>query len=71
MPPMPTDLDIYRSAKLLIDRHGQDALIEAADWKKRICASIRPGSSRRWPSPDSVAQLMFCQLPSGWRQARP
>ncbi len=27
---MPTDLDIYRSAQLLIDQHGQDALIEAA-----------------------------------------
>ena len=30
MPPMPSDLDIFRSAKLLIDQHGQDALIEAA-----------------------------------------
>ncbi len=30
MPPMPTDLDIYRSAELLIDQHGQDALLEAA-----------------------------------------
>ena len=29
MPPMPTDFDIYRGAKLLIDQHGQDALIEA------------------------------------------
>ncbi len=46
MPPMPTDLDIYRSAKLLIDRHGQDALIEAADWKKRICASDRANPVR-------------------------
>ena len=27
---MTTDLDIYRSAKLLVDQHGQDALIEAA-----------------------------------------
>ena len=24
------DVDIYRSAKLLIEQHGQDALIEAA-----------------------------------------
>ncbi len=24
------DLDIYRSAKTLIDRHGQDAPVEAA-----------------------------------------
>ena len=27
---MPSDLDIYRSAKLLIDRHGEDAPISAA-----------------------------------------
>ncbi len=30
MPPMTTDLDIYRSAKLLINQHGQDAAHEAA-----------------------------------------
>ena len=30
MPLMPTDLDIYRSAKLLVEQHGADALIEAA-----------------------------------------
>ena len=27
---MTNDKDIYRSAKLLIDRHGDDAVIEAA-----------------------------------------
>ena len=27
---MTSDLEIYRSAKLLIDRHGNDAVIEAA-----------------------------------------
>jgi len=27
---MTSDLDIYRSAKLLIDRHGDDAVIHAA-----------------------------------------
>ena len=27
---MPTDRDIYRSAKLLIDRHGDEAPIHAA-----------------------------------------
>ena len=27
---MKTDLDIFRSAKLLIDQHGADAIIEAA-----------------------------------------
>ncbi len=30
MPPMTTDLDIYRSAKLLVEQHGANALIEAA-----------------------------------------
>ena len=30
MPPMPTDLDIYRSAQLLVEQHGADSLIEAA-----------------------------------------
>ncbi len=29
-PIMPDDLDIYRSAKLLIDQHGEDAPIFAA-----------------------------------------
>ena len=28
--PLTDDKDIYRSAKLLIDRHGEDAVIEAA-----------------------------------------
>ena len=27
---MTSDLEIYRSAKLLIDKHGDDAVIEAA-----------------------------------------
>ena len=27
---MTSDIDIYRTAKLLIDRHGDDAVIEAA-----------------------------------------
>ena len=30
MPAMPTDLDIYRSAKILVEQHGADALIQAA-----------------------------------------
>ncbi len=27
---MPSNLDIYRSAKLLVDQHGEDASLEAA-----------------------------------------
>ena len=30
MPPMITDLDIYQSAKILVEQHGAGALIEAA-----------------------------------------
>ena len=30
MLPMPTDIDIYRSAQILVDQHGQDAVHEAA-----------------------------------------
>ncbi len=30
MPPMLSDLDIYRSAQLLVEQHGADPLIEAA-----------------------------------------
>ena len=28
--PITSEIEIYRSAKLLIDRHGEDAVIEAA-----------------------------------------
>ena len=49
---MPSDLDIYRSAKLLIDQHGEaaarhaamraDALLEAGDIEgRRVWLSIR------------------------------
>ena len=30
MTPMPSEIDIYRSARLLIDQHGEDAAIFAA-----------------------------------------
>ncbi len=33
--PMPSDIDIYRSAKLLIDQHGEDAAIFAAQQADR------------------------------------
>ena len=32
---MPSDIDIYRSAKLLIDQHGEDALIFTAQQADR------------------------------------
>jgi hypothetical protein len=30
--PMTSDPDIYRAAKLLIDQHGEDAPLRAAEW---------------------------------------
>ncbi len=41
---MTSDLDIYRSAKLLIDQHGEDAAIHAAmQADKRAGAGDREG----------------------------
>ncbi len=37
---MTTDLDIYRSAKLLIDQHGEDAARHAA---KRVVTLLEAG----------------------------
>ena len=43
---MPSTLDNYRSAKLLVDQHGEDAGLEAA-----MRADARGGeSSKRWRS---------------------
>ncbi len=36
---MPSELDIYRSAKLLIDQHGEDAPIFAAQQADRCLAT--------------------------------
>ena len=41
--PKTTDLDIYRSAKLLIDQHGQNAARHAA---KRANALLEPGDMK-------------------------
>ncbi len=40
--PMTSDLDIYRTANVLIREHGEDAALEAA---QRADAMLRP---RRW-----------------------
>ncbi len=45
---MTSDLDIYRSAKLLIDQHGEDAAIHAAmQADKRAEAGDREGRRGR------------------------
>jgi hypothetical protein len=37
---MPDDLDIYRAARLLIDQHGDEAAIRAAERADAHCAII-------------------------------
>ena len=46
-PPIP-DLDIYRSAKLLLDQHGADALIEAALWADELLDAGDLDGQRVW-----------------------
>lgn len=43
-----TNIDIYRSAKLLIDQHGEDATFEAAMHADRLLASGDMDGKRAW-----------------------
>ena len=45
---MPTEIDIYRSAKLLIDQHGEDAPIFAAMRVDELFAAGDLEGSRVW-----------------------
>ncbi len=45
---MTSDLDIYRSAKLLIDRHGEDATLEAAMRADKLQAAGDMDGKRVW-----------------------
>jgi hypothetical protein len=42
------DLDIYRAANLLIDRHGGDALVEAAKMIDRMLELGDPEGRQVW-----------------------
>ena len=49
---MPSDLDVYRSASVLIDQHGADALVEAAQrtdafWPRGISMATPFGRASR------------------------
>jgi hypothetical protein len=41
---MTSDLDIYRTANVLIREHGEDAALEAAQ-----CADAMPNLNSEWP----------------------
>ncbi len=45
---MTTDLDIYRSAKLLIDEHGEDAPIQAATKADALLDKGDMDGTARW-----------------------
>ncbi len=45
---MTSDLDIYRSAKLLIDQHGEDAGLEAAMRADKLLAAGDMDGKRTW-----------------------
>ena len=45
---MVSDLDIYRSAKLLIDQHGEDASLEAAMRADKLLAAGDMDGKRTW-----------------------
>ena len=45
---MTSDLDIYRSAKLLTDQHGEDAPTEAAMRADKLLAAGDMGGKRAW-----------------------
>ncbi len=45
---MVSDLDIYRSAKLLIDQHGEDAATEVAMRADKLLAAGDMDGKRTW-----------------------
>ncbi len=45
---MVSDLDIYRSAKLLVDRHGEDAARHAAMEADKLLAKGDMAGKRTW-----------------------
>ncbi len=45
---MTSDLDIYRSAKLLVDQHGEDAALEAAMQADKLLAAGDMAGKRAW-----------------------
>ncbi len=45
---MVSDLDIYRSAKLLVDQHGEDAGLEAAMRADKLLAAGDMDGKQAW-----------------------
>ena len=63
---MPDEIDIYRSAKLLIDQHGEDAPIFAAMRADGLFAAGDLDGSRVWMGViRAIKELLDCQPPAG------
>ncbi len=48
MAAMVSEIDIYRSAKLLVDQHGEDASLEAAMRADKLLAAGDMDAKRAW-----------------------
>ncbi len=62
---MPDDLDIYRSAKLLIDQHGEDAPIFAAMQADRCLAAGDLDGKAVWMGVIRAIKGLLDQKPPG------
>jgi hypothetical protein len=61
-----TDLDIYRSAKVLIDQHGEDAPIWAAQKADAMLESGNLDGKRLWLKIlEAVEELLSKERPPG------
>ncbi len=60
------DLDIYRSANLLVKRHGQDAPIHAAMWADAMLEKGDLDGYAAWKRIiKAVEELLFEERPAG------
>jgi hypothetical protein len=55
------DLDIYRTAKLIIDKYGEDALIEAALRQDELLAKGDREGARSWSRIGDAIEWMQAQ----------
>ena len=62
---MPSEIDIYRSAKLLIDQHGEDAPIFAAQQADKCLEAGDLDGKAVWMRVIRAIKELFDQQPPG------
>ena len=62
---MPTDIDIWRSARLLIDQHGDDAPIHAAMRADQMLDAGNLEGKRVWLRIKDAIEQMLSETPAG------